>query len=429
MAENTELVEVQEKTDTHPERISEENKYKIFDYFKEHTALLVTCISALVAIMSFILNYAVGRMNYAYLEYWDIASLHANTGNQNELYTVLYALVYMLALMLIHGLLSGTSDAFRYYNKLLSTMNRVIKTSKKVNRRLKRKLRSLSKQYEKLTPKQKKASSAKIAKKTIDEYMELSEEGDNAMKQVKEMRVRIRAQVGINIVLAVAFSYLVGSIILALSKTTVTVADSLRSSWTIVVIIVADLLLYLVPAYFSTRCSRKQYQNEDAVAKLKELVDSDIPDFPMEDFIRNGIKTMLSDKKLKFAAGQLVAVTAFLLFLMSMAGTTSAEKIRSFPIYSDETATYAIVYTSDSTMFMEQAVIQDGTIVIDTTKQRIMTTDDISYDKVVFDDVHVIRIDDAEKVEQSPSLTQKALQAMGSFLKTIWIRIGEMISK
>lgn len=429
MATDTELVEVQEKTKIPPEHVPEENKYKIFDYFKGHTGLLVTCISALVAIMSFILNYAVGRMNYAYLEYWDIASLHANTGNQNELYTVVYALVYMLAIMLIHGLLSGTSDAFRYYNKLLSTINQVIRASKKVNRRLKRKLRSLSKQYEKLTPKQKKAPSAKNAKKTIDEHMELSEDSDNAMKQVKEMRAKISAGVGINIALAVVFSYIVGSAILALSKTTVTVTDSLRSSWTIVIIIVADLILYFVPAYFSTRCARIQYKNEDVLNKLKKLVDSDIPDFPLEDFIKNGIKTMLSDKKLKFVAVQFVALTALLLFLSSMAGTTTAETIRSFPIYKDEAATYAIVYRSDVTMFMEEAVIQDRAIVIDTTKQRIMTTDDISYDKVAFDDVHVIRIDDAEKVEQGPSLTQQAIQATGSFLKTIWVRIEEVISK
>lgn len=65
MSTETEIVEVKEEKNASPDNALAENQYKIFDYFKEHTGLLVTCISALVAIMSFILHFAVGRMNYA----------------------------------------------------------------------------------------------------------------------------------------------------------------------------------------------------------------------------------------------------------------------------------------------------------------------------------------------------------------------------
>ena len=42
----------------------------IYHYFREHTAFLVTCVSAMVAITSFVLNYAISRYNLAYLQYW-----------------------------------------------------------------------------------------------------------------------------------------------------------------------------------------------------------------------------------------------------------------------------------------------------------------------------------------------------------------------
>lgn len=134
MDTNTEIEAVRPKAETSPKNTKEENQYKILNYFKEHTGLLVTCVSASVAIMSFLLNFAVGRLSYAYLEYWNIASIHAIINNQNELYLVICSLLYMLILTLIHGLLSGTSEAFRHYNKLLSIMNQAIKSLKKSNK-------------------------------------------------------------------------------------------------------------------------------------------------------------------------------------------------------------------------------------------------------------------------------------------------------
>lgn len=60
--------EEKQEEEKYPSNASlEEEQYKVFDYCKEHPGLLVTCVSALVAIISFLLHYAVGRMNYAYL--------------------------------------------------------------------------------------------------------------------------------------------------------------------------------------------------------------------------------------------------------------------------------------------------------------------------------------------------------------------------
>jgi len=78
MSTETEIVEVKEEKIASPDNAPAENQYKIFDYFKEHTGLLVTCMSALVAIMSFILHFAVGRMNYtseSFLLFFDFLAM------------------------------------------------------------------------------------------------------------------------------------------------------------------------------------------------------------------------------------------------------------------------------------------------------------------------------------------------------------------
>lgn len=404
MSAETEIIEVKEENAVSPDNTPAENQYKIFDYFKEHTGLFVTCVSALVAVMSFILHFAVGRMNYAYLAYWDIGSLHANVSNQNELYTVVCSLLYLLSLMLIHSLLSGTSDTFRYYNKLLSTMRLSIKESRKRKAKFRSKVQELSDQLEQLTPEEKQSESALEAKTELERAKLILDESEDSSKELKSARNTLRRWVAIQLAVAVAFSYVVGLVFLSLVNTTATIEGNLRSSRSIIVIILLDLAIYFLPAYFKSRCTGKKYENGEAIEEVLELIKSEVPSFPFDSFVNSGMKSMLSDKKLKLAAWQIIAVTVILLFMMSATGTMSAEQKRNFPIYEDELGSYAVVYTSGSTRFMEEASVSDGRIVIDTTKQRVITSDDISYSVEVVNEVSVIRIDDRQSKEKTISV-------------------------
>lgn len=429
MSTETEIAEVKEEINASPENTPKENDYKIFDYFKEHTGLLVTCVSALVAIMSFILHYAVGRMNYAYLAYWDIGSLHANISNQNELYTVVCSLLYLLSLMLIHSLLSGTSDTFRYFNKLLSTMRLSIKESRKRNAKFRSKVQELSNQFESLTPEEKQSESAIEAEKELEEAKSILDESEDSSKELKSARNTLWRWVVIQLTVAVAFSYVIGFIFLSLVNTTSTIEGNLRSSQAIIVIILLDLAIYFLPAYFKSRCTGKQYENGDAIEEILEMIKSEVPSFPFDSFLKNGMKSMLSDRKLKLAAGQVIAVTVILLFMMSASGTMSAEQKREFPIFEDELGSYAVVYISGSTRFLEEATIGDGTIAIDTSKQRVIASDDISYHIEVFDNVSVIKVDSVENNEQRTVSLKSVLEAIGTYAEMIRTKMGEVLTK
>ena len=425
MSTDTEIVEVKEEEITSTESIHVENQYKIFEYFKEHTGLLVTCVSALVAVMSFVLHFAVGRMNYAYLAYWDIGSLHANINNQNELYTVVCSLLYLLSLMLIHSLLSGTSDTFRYYNKLLSIMRLSIEDSRKRKAKFQSKVKELSDQLEQLTPEEKQSESVIEAEKELERAKLILDESEDSSKELKSARNTLRRWVAIQLAVAVAFSYVIGFVFLSLVNTTATIEGNLRSSRSIIIIILLDFAIYFLPAYFKSRCTGKKYENGEAIEEILELIKSEVPSFPFESVVNSGMKSMLSDKKLKLASWQIIAVTVVLLFMMSATGTMSAEQKRDFSIFEDELGSYAVVYTSGSTRFMEEVAISDGTIVIDTTKQRVITSDDISYHIEAFDNVSVIRIDDTEKIEQSKVSLDRLLDVIKDCFDALKTKIGE----
>ena len=99
---------------------------------------------------------------------------------------------------------------------------------------------------------------------------------------------------------------------------------------------------------------------------------------------------MVSNKKLKLGLGQFLTATVVLIFLMTYSGTHTAGTKTSFPIYSDDSGVYAVVYNNGQAFIMESATIKDRTITIDTTSQRILHSDDIIYEVIDFDLVEII---------------------------------------
>lgn len=428
MSTETEITEEKKENVAPPDTPLEENQYKIFDYFKEHTGLLVTCVSALVAIMSCILHFAVGRMNYAFLAYWDISTLHANISNQSEFYIVACALLYILSIMLIHGLLSKTSDIFQFYCECLLITNRCIKMSKKRTQIVKKDLNSISKELKQFSPEEKKLDKWKEIKERIDQYYEILGKSLQSIKSTKKTRLLVIIKVTIQIIFAVILSYLMGNLFSFLVNITSTFGESIRLSRTVLFIIVFDLFGYFLPAFVVSLRASKKYKNDDVFERALELTNSEFPKFPFENTKHWKIKNIFRDRTLKSASVLLTVSMLCVLLISSSIGNITATQQKRFPIYCDGSTSYAIVYFSNATVIMEEASVQDETIVIDTTKQRILTTDDLSYNTRVFTNVELIRNEkesDADKKENE--VAEDVAQAIGSFFERIKTRIGEVV--
>ena len=161
---------------------------------------------------------------------------------------------------------------------------------------------------------------------------------------------------------------------------------------------------------------------------MLEMADSKIPKFPIENISNWRLKSMMSDRVIKSSLFLVVYATVLLIFIMSWSGTLNAEQKHRFSLYSDDSGSYAIVYISGSTVFMEEARVQDGSIVIDTTKQRIVTKDDLSYDVKVFENVEIIRNEEEPDTDEKHALTvSDVVKAVGSVFNGIKTKIGEVM--
>lgn len=301
-----------------------------------------------------------------------------------------------------------------------------IKESSKRNAKLRREVQKLSHQFEMLTSEEKQSTRAIEAKKGMERAKTILTESEDSAKKLKSARNSMRRWVVIQLAVSIAFSYVIGFIFLSLLYTTSTIEKYLRSSHSIISIILLDLALYFLPAYFKSRCTGKKYENGNVTEEILELFDSESPKFPFDSLLENGIKPILSDKKLMLAAWQIIAVTVILLFMMSSAGTVSAEQKRDFPIFEDEQGAFAVVYTSGTTRFMEEITINDETIVIDTSKQRVITSDDISYHIEVFESVSVISVD-TEDTEKKADSKKSILEIIESYVETLKSMIREVM--
>ena len=91
-------VVVQLNDTTQPDKIYGESQYSIYNYLKEHTAFLVACVSAFVAVISFALNYAASQYTGAYLQYWMVDTVYAKENKTELIYVILFTLLYASSL-------------------------------------------------------------------------------------------------------------------------------------------------------------------------------------------------------------------------------------------------------------------------------------------------------------------------------------------
>lgn len=80
----------------------------------------------------------------------------------------------------------------------------------------------------------------------------------------------------------------------------------------------------------------------------------------------------------------------------STAGKEAAQKIQDFPIYIDETGTYAVVYNNGDTLVLKGAHIEDTQIEINVRQQKVVPSSDISYEIHTFETV-IVTGKDGEK--------------------------------
>lgn len=410
MSESTSEV-VQESSSTNQELREDEAKESecsIMEYFIEHPGFFVTCISGLVAILSFILNYGVTRYHVAVLSYWNISRMYADKIPGSQLYSLSYILIYSFALLIVHLFLAQTSQVFAHYNRYLSLMGHERRTLKKHRRTIKEHDKTIGQLLEKIPDHLK--ESKEMQEIGID-LMKMREDADkmlNTEDLLEKGRRELRNYTIGNISISAFLSCL------ALFVAFLLIPDSL--SWRVVcstalmavVIVLLDVVMYFLPAYLRSRYPHKRYLEIGLSAALEELEPLPKYQFPLIDLLLNKTKELFSNDNIKALLIQICTTMIIMLFSCSIVGSQTASTCKKFPIYTCEGKTYAIVYTNGTTAFGQEASIDGNSIIINTARQKVMSAQDITFQISEFTEVIKLDVTEADCSQTDASLDDGA---------------------
>lgn len=339
---------------------------QIYHYFKSHPAALIACVSALVAITSYILNMVAETGIRKKLAYWGFsdASISVTTYSINRM--VIYVLFFIIGVAILSIM---TAILKRYYSSTT-----VLRKSEALFKILLR---------------EKKNAKRKVKKsKDKTEITDDMEEVRAQRKEIKELRQELFITLLCVVFVMFFLSWVLLCVVLKLAldnNATQGIIYAVACFWA--------LFLCLIPicTEYTMRCNYSK-QELDGFRKDKMKMKTEF------SALYNQARKAKSEQlfflpKVNQLVTNRILLQCVIFYLASivmvvLSGGFESDKVMesktSFEIYEDNNTKYAIVYAIDNIYYMDRAELQDGTITIDTSKHRIMTTDDIEFEHMTF---------------------------------------------
>jgi hypothetical protein len=376
------LVSIEKSTKYSDIQAKEKNKCSIFNYLKEHPAAIIASFSSVVAIITFLSQFLTYIASKNALTYWGFDSTYASFDNNSLLYCTIAAIVYVIIMSFAATWFLKTSDVYIERKKcyLICTL---------FYKQLKRSFKNNEKQLKKLRLR------AHINRKEIFEI-------EKSVRQTKQDIIELRKEIVkakrkahffflINVLPILTLTCVFAFI---LSFMTTPQRDLLKN---MLVIFCTHVLTYYLMFSFQkgTQLGKKRLAKDISGQTIRDVIkenqcEHEYPLFSL--FVKgDGISNSTF-----ITQGLSIALTFIVLVFTFAFGLTNTEKSKKdFQIMDIDGATYAVVYYDNNTYYLEKASIDQDTLTVFTSEQRIITTSDISFSVQTFDEV--VKVDKGEK--------------------------------
>ncbi len=391
LKENVDVVTDPAQSETTNAR-TEKNKYHIYEYFKEHTGFLIACVSATVAVISFVLNMAVYLQTNSYLNYWSVDITHISINTSNQIYYVLAAIIYAVAILFETSFISNTYSAYQPRKKYILYSNIL---TKKVNKRIKQRRKQITK--------------TKVRLSKIYETNDNKNEIDSISKDISQFEAKLKsyqqstdnARVSSKNLLHKSLPYLVfsyiicffitfiGFLVLCLLSEPLSFKIILYAAIIAVAQTLSYMLMYGLINHILLAISINK-KIESPELDIDSEIETKLPPFPLEKVINGGIKQFLSDSNLKKLPLSFLFILFFIIFLFTESGFSSAKHQTEFSIVEQDNTQYAVIYNNSEFLVLKKATIDGNKITIDLTEQKTISCQDTVLKKHKFNTVKTI---------------------------------------
>ena len=360
-----------------------EEQYVIINYLIKHTGVLFTCISALLAILSFIFKYAFVLYNKAYLDYWNVDIVYMSNRNDMFLYTILSTFVYSILLVIFNYVMNKTVLVYEYYIKYLSYFKYKIKELKKESRTSKKELKRICKKVKNTSEENK---TTLIADKNRHER--IIYEIDNKIPKLNNYLKKAKLEIARNLILTFFIAYAVIVTATSLVSYNSKIYESIGVGKLIFAILAFGFILYLMPAKLNTRW-KKISKNQDFVYDLESgNYEIENKAFPIQ-FLFHPTLEMFTNGNIVKSVIMVVVTSLLMLAAFREQGIKDAVNKQEYMICSGYSDTYVVVYNNSESIVLAKAIVNDDYINIYTSEQKVVPANDITYEVRTFEKDYV----------------------------------------
>ena len=358
-------------------------KYRILTYFKKEPSMGITCISALVVIVTFLVNVAIYLREVAYLDYWELDASYAFVSSPSQFYRVCGTALHSVIITIAISIVNGAYEAFIPAKKLIYARRSLLRNISKRIRKTEKRLKQIQKQ-----------SPKKLTLQERTELRNLEKENKDHKKELSDIR-KSQNGLSLDMVKVLLFHLILTGVLLWIGESLYFVLSANPQNAIWLGLLFAPLLVvtfYGIAAIMHRKSINKRHLKKADSSQVKEYIKewcTNEKKYPMEWDWRhyfndsNIISTLLAS----------IVYIAMMLCLFSRYGYIDAKNKDAFAVSYHDNGAYVSIYRTDEVAILERCTIVSAgdelVVEIDTQKQKIIPMDDIEYEIVSFDEVKI----------------------------------------
>ena len=383
----------------------------IYHYMKEHPGFFTALMSALVAVIAFVLNAAEYRRISSYLGYWGFNAENIQISTGSHIYILALVFVFIIALSGVALFLNQTFTVFQNQENVLFYLR--IADKNLCREILKIRFDNLWLRFLIWFYSKKGVDVNRIAELN-GQMLAQNARLDTLKEQTKSRQRTIRLLRTTNFIRLLP-SLLIAYGLLLLLLNLAGITDALKASiryptlgLCIFVLILMGIMYCIVR--IETRSERKNIKKmlkndvKGAAEKIEKLAEENRKRYPAEWIFKSKAEDLFNNKTIILTTVLVVMCLAYAFAIFSDPSEDTTVTKKTFSVVDMDGQKYVITYNSDTTYYLNEAEIDSNqnSIKIYTKKQRVIASDDMVYDIVEFNSVEVDSTIAGNKDRQQP---------------------------
>lgn len=347
----------------------------IFKYFVEHTALFIACVSALIAVISFIIEAIAYGRDAIYLQRWGVDISNILMSVDISFYSIAFSGLYIISISLVDWyMLASFSSLELYFRKIyeeqsaLKCQMRDLQLLEKVEKDILKDIKGLANFYT--------DSLLKKFQEAVLNMMLLKKHHKQLRRRLKKIHRILIKNLAIKLFLSALFCLVTITLMNIYSNG---IGLHIVENWIISIVIISLIILWNI-LRLRRRVSRdlkgsKTEKNSSADSEIKSKKGSHFP----RNSITNGILIQFT----------VIIIIGLITTMISefLSSWINAQQKNEYAIYQDQQGVYAIIYHGEDFYIMEEASTTEKVLSIDTSSQRIIKSSDLSFTYQEFEDI------------------------------------------